>query len=139
MTCTSDKISEKLLNVIKSFLSSSTSIPTIQNYIRLEYKKNISYHAIYNIQKTVIDEVLKQICNNPSASPVDKLIGLFNSYENVSFIYLIHKYDTGLITHRKGASNNQSNYNNSSTLNDVNKWRENLRISNNDNVLVAFP
>ena len=136
------RVKQSLLNLV----TSGSSIVSIQQCIRVQHKVNVSYQTIYNIRTNEINQVLKACSKHPYGSSVDKLISLFKGMDNVSYVYIMHNVESGFVTYRKNkkrmpshgdgelGNNNRNVYRPSS----VDNWRESLKLSGTNDVLVAF-
>ena len=123
------------------------NIPNIQLYIKKRHGFNIDYHVIYNIRSNKFNHLIYGCIQKSQGTSVDNLIKLFEKSDSVSFVYIKHRYHSGFVTFRKSKNEKQiekylSKFNNNqinqlSTKSIVN-WRESLRLSESNDVLVAF-
>lgn len=139
-----DIIPEKIMECIHLHLQEGTPVKLIERFIKVQFKKNISYHTIYKIFTDNLTNQFDVCCKNASKSSVDKLISLFETYKNVSYVYLIHKYDSGFVTYRKSpkTKNLEKELNLSHdigvTEENIKSWRDELKLKNSNNILVGF-
>ena len=133
-------------NDITCLIESGSNITTIMNHIKTHHGYNVEYQTIYNIRNAAISAMIKSVSKHPGGSSVDKLINLFEVTKNVSFVYTVHRYDTGFVTFRKNRNesiqeyihslndNEKSEFNNQ----EIKHWRDSLKLSDTNKVLVAF-
>ena len=119
---------------IESLIQVDGNISTVIAHIKQRFNVNVNYGTVYSIRSKFIDQLI-HICNDkPYGSSVDKLITLFKSMNNVSFVYVIHRYDSGFVTYRKNKSDSYSgSYTEYNTNNDnsfchiaIKNWRDEL-------------
>jgi hypothetical protein len=79
---------------------SGVAISNITIYIK-KIKINVKYKTIYNLRNEHIQQLLDSCMGNLHGNSVDKLIALFKQTKNVSFVYLLHKYNSGFLTFHK--------------------------------------
>jgi hypothetical protein len=92
-------------------VQSGIPISNITIFITIHYKINADYGTLSNMRNDHIQELVDMCKAKPGGSSVDKLITLFGNTKNVSYVYLLHKYDTGLVTMRKKqGGKNKTNY-----------------------------
>jgi hypothetical protein len=53
---------------------------------------------------------------NPHGNSVDKLLALFKQTKNASFVYLLHKYNSGFVTIQKNLEKPMNRYSNYSII-----------------------
>ena len=134
---------QRINNLIDFGNNSSSIVSTIRG----EEGLNIDYDTIYSIKMDKMQGLLDDCKNDPSSSAVGKLINLFKNSPNVSFVYIIHRYNSGFITFRKTKKEKQLEKLPESTLTptemelvrSTKNWRESLSLSKSKgDVLVAF-
>ena len=103
------QIPSNIKEVIKSLVQVDGNINTVIAHIKQCHQIDVDYNTIYNIRQNVIDGLMHNCTETPYDSSVDKLISLFKSMNNVSFIYVIHRYDSRFVTYRRNKSNNVQN------------------------------
>ena len=131
---------------IKSLIEAGHDIPSIQMFIKSRYNIFIDYHTIYKYRVNSIESLLKSCNEKPYGSSVDKLISLFKVTKSVSFVYIIHRSNSGFITYRKSRNDSLKEYqsilianqDNQLSENSISNWRKSLSLSETNNVLVAF-
>ena len=143
----SKKFLDKDLNdCIISMINSGSNIPSIQHFLKHQYKVNVDYSTIYNIRNKLIQDIIRSCSGNPSGSAVDRLINLFRHTNSVSFVYIIHRYNTGLVTFRKNRNQSIREYISqfhenqiiSTDSKTITNWRDSIATSNKKDVLIAF-
>ena len=95
---------------------------------------------------THIQHIIDSCSEDPGGSAVDKLIALFKNTEDVSCVYLLHKYNSGLVRYRKNKKRIDTDIINNDNLqsghgynNDtITNWRDSIKLSKSNDVLVAF-
>ena len=140
------QIPSNIKETITSLVQIDGNINTVIEHIKQRYQINVDYNTIYNIRQNVIDGLMLNCTETPYGSSVDKLISLFKSMNNVSFVYVIHRYDSGFVTYRRNKSSNTMNnsYENSSIDNhtfchtSIKNWRDELKLSESNKGLVSF-
>jgi hypothetical protein len=127
-----DIIPEKIMQCIHLHLQHGTTVKLIQRFIKVQFKS--SYHTIYKIFTDNLTNQFDVCCKNASKSSVDKLISLFESYKNVSYVYIIHKYNSGFVTYRKSPKTKilETNFNQSYdigvTEQNIKSWHDELKL-----------
>ena len=140
-------ISPSIIQKVQALIDSGHGIPSIQSFIKISHNVNIDYQTIYNMRLKSIDNLIKQCKETPYGSSVDKLISLFKVTKSVSFVYIIHRSNSGFVTYRKSKTNplshfpstfNETSLSQQLSTNSINNWRHSLSLSDSNNVLVAF-
>ena len=142
------ELSKECIDAIHGYFEKGISIPQIIQVIESSFNYNLTYDMLYNMREICIDELLNKCGNEPYGSSIDKLIRLFSKTNNVSFIYIIHNFQSGFVTRRQTNSekinasqriqNNLLSNNNKFTAS-IKNWRSSLKLQNNTNdILVAF-
>jgi hypothetical protein len=101
------------------------------------------------MRNNCIDDMIESCSERPYGSSVDKLIALFSATPNVSWIYILHNYDSGFVTHtqtstqkeRRSRALHQTNlmfceghkYSES-----IKNWPTSLKLDKTNDILVAF-
>jgi hypothetical protein len=80
---------------IMDLVASGSSVGTIQIFIRASHDVNVSSQTIKMMRNEHIDNIVNQVSAHPGGSSVDKLIAFFKNTDNVSCVYLKHKYNSG--------------------------------------------
>ena len=146
MNYSKNNIPKVVWQTIVSLIQSGTGIPNIQQYIKTTYKVNIEYQTIYNIRVTHINDLIDICSKNPSGSAVDRLIALFTNTSNVSCVYILHRYNSGFVTCRRNKKESyeqiitelDSYEQNECSGKSITNWRDSLKLSSSNDVLVAF-
>ena len=137
---------KNILSLINTLLDSGMYIPSIQTHIKKHHNFNVDYHLIYKMRTKKFDELIYGCVQSPQGSTVDKLIKLFERTKSVSFVYIKHVYNSGFVTFRKKRNNQKEQYVTDINNNNVNQlstktidnWRDSLKLSTSNDVLVAF-
>ena len=88
---------QRINNLIEYGNNSSSIVSTIRGEIGI----NIDYDTIYSIKMDQMQGLLDDCKGDPSSSAVGKLISIFKNSPNVSFVYIIHRYNSGFVTYHK--------------------------------------
>ena len=94
-------INEKAYACIQKYAKQSMSIRTIMRLIKHKYDCNVDYHTVFNIRLMLTNSVIGDYVKNKSKFKVNNLIAYFKQMKSVSFVYIIHNYDSGFVTYRK--------------------------------------
>ena len=146
LTMPKKTMSPSVMKSIECLISSGHEIPSIQLYVKDRYKENIDYQTIYNLRMNSIASLLKACNEKPYGTSVDKLISIFKHTKSVSFVYILHRANSGFVTFRKSRNESLSEYvtnfnhdaTNQLSRNTISNWRGALSLSDSNNVLVAF-
>lgn len=142
-------MSPKLLKAIERLVHSGSSVRNIQIVIKGTFNVSVSYSCIYDIRNSCINNLIDNCSEVPYGSAVEKLIGLFKNSPNVSFVYVLHNYNSGFVTyamnklekakHKNALQSLNSNISNDSEYSDsIKNWRDELSLSPTNDILVAF-
>ena len=140
-------LTPKVKESINVLINSGTPIPNILHIIKVQHGINLSYQTVYNMKIKQIDHIISNIpTRDPSGSCVDKLLSLFENISNVSFVYVLHQYNSGFVTYRKQRNESKSiNITSNSAVssenfcgNSARNWRQQLKLSHTNDILVAF-
>ena len=52
---------------------------------------------LYAIRNNIVLDLVRDVGEEPSVSAADRLIRLFQAYEDVSYIYVKHRYNSGFV------------------------------------------
>ena len=147
MSCPKHIIEKSVCDTIMSGIDSGINTTNIMLYVHEKHGKNIDYQTIHSMKMSKINKLIEDCGLDPGGSSVDQLIKIFSSMENVSFTYIIHRYNSGFVTCRKNRGESmQEKINNIFGNNDkdeyfhksVRNWRDALKLKSTNNVLVAF-
>ena len=139
-------LSDIVTGTIYELIICGTSDVNIKIYIFSQYKIHVKVLTIYNLRMTHIQHILDLCSEDPSGSAVDKLISLFKNTPDVSCVYLLHKYNSGLVRYRKNKRRADTDIINFNNLQDghgysneiITNWRDTIKLSKSNDVLVAF-
>ena len=145
---TKKDLSDIAMQTIKILLADGHPIPNIISHVKSTCRVNVPYHTIYNLRNQAIDDLLIECSEFPSGSSVDKLIQIFKSTTDVSFVYTTHNYNSGFVTYRKNRNENlhhsyssglnNTNVGNYFSINSIKNWRDSLRLKDSNDILVCF-
>jgi len=141
-------IPDTVLDEVKFDLQSGVTSTAIINKVRQSHLFiNISMEQVSLLRKKIIDDHVSNAGDDPSISAAERLIKLFKCYEDVSYIYVKHKTDTGFVTYTKDRGSTMEslqhqqlshNVTDAATSDDVELWRQELKLGDNNEILVAF-
>ena len=141
-----DHLNPAVQSTIHTLLDSGTSVPNIKHFVRVNFKVHISESTLYNMQYKQIQTLLNKCFSQPYGTPVDTLTNIFSTSKNVSFIYVVHRHNSGFVTFRKQQrmpvsivkeQENPYRFDNEFSVS-VKNWRESLQLAGTNDVLVAF-
>jgi hypothetical protein len=139
-------LSQIVKDTIYELIQCGTNDANIKIYIYSQYSIHVKIGTIYNMRMTHIQGIIDLCSEDPGGSSVDKLIALFKNTPDVSCVYLLHKYNSGLVRYRKNKKridhdiiNNSNILNGHGYCNDtITNWRDTIKLSKTNDVLVAF-
>ena len=139
-------LSDIVTGTIYELIICGTSDVNIKIYVFSQYKIHVKVLTIYNLRMTHIQHILDLCSEDPSGSAVDKLISLFKNTPDVSCVYLLHRYNSGLVRYRKNKRRADTDIINNNNLQDghgysnesITNWRDSIKLSKSNDVLVAF-
>ena len=126
-------VKDEVLKLVESGATNNV----ITNYISSEYHVTLSLHLIQSLRTDRINGIIESWEDSAaSASSVDRLLNIFKSMQDVSFIYVKHHYESGFVTYHRNKSE-QSVFD-EGTRKEIAEWRENLSLGPENDILVAF-
>ena len=139
-------LSEIVKDTIYELIQCGSNDSNIKIYVYSQYKINVKVCTIYNMRMNHIQHILDLCSEDPSGSSVDKLISLFKNTEDVSCVYLLHQYNSGLVRYRKNRTRIDTDIINNNNLDSghgysnetITNWRDSIKLSKSNDVLVAF-
>ena len=143
-------LSGPVLEAVNRLVQTGTSCQNIIIYIYSTFNVSLAYKTVYNIRNNYINDIIDQCSDDPAGSSVNRLINLFKNSNNVSFMYVMHDYNSGFVTHamskkqkqrlldRNNDSNMASFSNNKEYSSSIKNWRDELKLSPTNDILVAF-
>ena len=112
--------------------------------VKQTYNTTLTEGDLYKYRNKMLYGMLDATVNTPYGTPVDKLIYHFTNKKDVSFMYVMHDMNSGFVTYRKNKTENSSK----ETLvdesfisvykNSVESWRNELKLEDSKEMLVAF-
>ena len=127
-------------------METGTKLSAVSTMLQSRYKVNVSYQTLYNMRMNKIKDLLNLCSKDPYGTPVNRLIQIFSNTENVSFVYVLHKKDSGFVTSCRNRNQSIQQYvdeaNNRETKGfserAIQDWRDELELNDSNNILVAF-
>lgn len=148
---TTNDLSEEVQTVVSNHIQIGTAIDTIANMVKQQFDINITHNQIKTMKKQQIENIIADFNGNhlsdvAKMSAAEKLIKLFETMSDVSFVYVKHHINSGFVSYQKDRSSDditQSNFSdedNSLVANeiDIDSWRASLGLNNANEILVAF-
>ena len=127
---------------IKNLIESGSSNSSIMDYLSLKFNITTSMSQISSFRNDMIIDIIKDhpsFTSSPYAdnlSSVDRLIKLFESMKNVTYVYVKHSMMSGFVTFTRTKS--EKTLMSESIEADVNSWRKALQIGDSQDILVSF-
>ena len=139
-------LSETVKETIFELIQCGSNDTNIKIYVFSQYKIHVKLCTIYNMRMNHIQHIIDLCSEDPGGSAVDKLIALFKNTEDVSCVYLLHKYNSGLVRYRKNRTRIDTDIINNNNLDNghgysnesITNWRDSIKLSKSNDVLVAF-
>jgi hypothetical protein len=136
-----DTVKEEIRVKIQSGVTPSA----IATEIREIHNLTISQHQIHSMKKQIIQDLIRSAGENPSYSAAERLIQVFKTYTDVSYVYVRHHMQTGFVTYMKSRGSSQQLVQRDSqqehqagSVEEVTAWRNELKLGENNEILVAF-
>ena len=92
---------EQIIDVIKLKIRSGSAAMAIVSEIRELYHVTISLTQVYNLKHQVVEDMVRSAGEHPSFSAAERLIQVFKTYKDVSYIYVKHDVSSGYVTYTK--------------------------------------
>jgi hypothetical protein len=113
--------------------------------IRETHKISISVHQVYSMKKQIIHDLVRSAGEDPSHSAAERLIQVFKTYTDVSYVYVRHHMQTGFVTYMKSRNSSQhivergiTMAQQASSVEEISAWRKELKLGDSNEILVAF-
>ena len=127
-------------------METGTKLSAVSTMLQSRHKINVSYQTLYNMRMNKIKDLLNLCSKDPYGTPVNRLIQIFTNTENVSFVYVLHKKDSGFVTFRRNRNQSIQQYVDEANIRETNgfsereiqDWRDELELNDSNNILVAF-
>ena len=135
----SDKnsISTVVCEEVKLLIDSGASNNVIRNQIRSKFQTLLTSSLIREFRSDRIESLIEENNDgNVPKSSIDRLIRMFQSMKNVSYVYVKHNIRNGFVTYH-GDTTKQSNFDDGMNM-EIREWRKNLAISGSEDILVSF-
>jgi len=138
-------ITPAALAKIKNQLASGATIESIVLSMKQNDRIIITDSQIRKIKDDMIyDEIIKT-GEKVSYSSASRLIQLFKSNEDVSYVYVKHTMQSGFVSYRKTLGINRETViphiggmHNATNDEDIESWRKELKLDDSNEILVAF-
>ena len=135
-----------VIEEINNMMETGIKVNAIGTMLQSRHKMNVSYQTLYNMRMKKVEDLLKLCSENPSGTPVNRLINIFKHTENVSFVYILHKKESGFVTFRRNRNESIQQYVDSVNLREslgfseqsIKDWRDELSLKDSNHILVAF-
>ena len=143
-------ISDEVKGFITSSLKSGNSIRSIIDLCRDHFHITLSPRQVEEMRFDYIDNMIELLEGEEKSdvakmNAAQKLIRLFESMDDVSFVYVKHHIHSGFVTYTKSrgsttTTNNFSKDDNRSLAQEIeiDSWRQSLGLDDNENILVSF-
>lgn len=138
-------IPDSLIDDIKVKLKSGSPPMAIVTEVRLKHQTTISLQQVYKLKHDIVDDLIRNLGEEPSNSAAERLIQVFKTYDDVSYIYVKHDINSGFVTYTKSRgtlqelSHQQQNDSGLATTSDeIALWRKDLKLGDNNQILVSF-
>ena len=132
-----NNVKTKILEYIDQGLSDTDICKVIQNDMKINITQSQVYHNRTKHVDTLIQDHVSQQKEYVTMSSVDKLLLLFKTIQNASYIYVQHSITSGFVTYHM-SHKEKSNIEDISLENEILTWRRLLRIDDSENILVSF-
>lgn len=138
-------IPESLIEEIKLKVRSGVTPMAIVNEIQNKNQITISLQQVYKIKQEIVDDLIRNAGDKPSYSAAERLIQVFKTYNDVSYIYVKHDICSGFVTYTKSRGTLQeesqiqcNDSDQAATSIEIESWRKELKLGENNQILVAF-
>ena len=138
-------IPEGILEDIKRKIQSGTSPTSIVTEFKDKYKVTIFPKQVITMKQNIVQDLVHSAGEDPSYSSAEHLIQVFRNYMDVSYVYVKHHLQSGFVTYRKKRGSTQQVVENdinlteqASTVDEITLWRQELKLGDNNEILVAF-
>ena len=131
------QLDEQTKEQIYRLIESGGSNNTIVAAIKSQYGVTITSAQVKQFREDRVQAILSLTENEElPRSAAERLIALFNSMTNVSFVYVKHNQNSGFVTYtvsKKDKTNLGKAINE-----DVQSWRKSLKLGDSEDILVSF-
>lgn len=139
------QLDTNVLEAISHQIKQGASTSAIAHSISAQFNVNVSSNLIIGQRDTIINDLIGNFKDYPVGTAVDRLLKIFSSLHNVSYVYVTHNMNSGFVTCRKTKKNNatvNTTTNSTSctgvTNTAIHNWRESLKLQDSNDILVAF-
>ena len=137
-------LKETTLERVRELIDSGVTCSGIVQQIRKESGRAVSLSTVQNMKTNEIDSLFEEVSKIPHGKAADRLIALFQSLSNTSYVYVKHNMKSGFVHYQKPRSNKKEmtvvlaetilqKY-----IEDVKAQRNSLRLKDSNDMLVAF-
>jgi hypothetical protein len=138
-------LSPTVIERVYQLISSGSGTTSIVNHVCTEFQIVVSHQQIQALKIKHVDELILASGEDPSGSAAERLIQIYKHDDNVTYIYVKHRIDSGFVTYRKDR-NSQSEVmkvmdpssENGATVTEIESWRNDLCLGGNNEILVSF-
>jgi hypothetical protein len=146
-------IDDHVRKKVADLFDTGASNNAIANIINMEYDIGINVCQIKNFKDDRINEIMNDFEKNQKSS-VDKLLALFDTMTDVSYVYMMHSNTSGFVTYHKSRNECNTERIELSKMSENDKkaflslspeekrgletWRNKLKIGDSDDILVSF-
>ena len=139
-------VDEFITNAIKS----GEAITSILNIVRIQYNITLTESQVKEKRKDYIDNMIDLLEGEDRSDIIKmnaatKLIRLFESMDDVSFVYVQHEMSSGFVTFTKDRSQpvTEQSFNNAENTSlaaeiEIDSWRHALGLNDKEDILVSF-
>lgn len=135
-------LSEDILTHIRSLHQLHIPSGQIKRIVCHQYGISVSDSTLRSIMNDTINSLLDDIVSNPSMlGPAKRMIELLKLDDNLSYVYVSHSVACGFMSfakcNKESTSCTQSHTDVGVTNSDIKKWREDLKVID-DEILISF-
>jgi hypothetical protein len=107
LTYSSDNLSKEVEYQVKLLVNQSLPAREIVDRIRRQYGIQISSSTVSKFKHEELNDIFPTLKSIPYGNDADRIIAMLKSMDNVSYVYVSHTKDSGLITHVKPSFNRE--------------------------------
>ena len=130
-------ISTEVKKEIFDLIESGASNNVIVNIVQTKFNVRMSSALVRSFRTERIDQITQNVAfDATSQSSIDRLLNLFQSLENISYVYVKHNNRTGFVTYHKAEK--QMTELDNEVEKDIAAWRKALSIDGTSDILVSI-
>ena len=138
---------------VRELVDAGANNNVIANFVSAQSNFGINPRQIQHIREESINNILVEHEKHPKSS-VDKLLSLFGSMDDVSYVYMMHSMTSGFVTYHKTRSESDAIRTKVAHMSDEDKkalsqmtndekkelevWRQALKVGDSTEILVSF-